>query len=197
MRTEDGALIDEPWVYLGHSPARTPLLVAGRPVRSAEVPQSAARTLHPDASTGGPDGLAATTVTGPPHPDEWPAALFTYGLLRPGQESWRLVAPHAAGDPRPASVSGSVHDTGRGYPAWLPEGCGTTPGVVVPVRDPAALLPVLDAYEGADYRRVRVTVPPDGTVCWATDGDAPGSGRRALSVSATTAPSEISAATAR
>jgi len=38
---------------------------------------------------------------------------------------------------------------------------------VVPLRDPAGLLPALDVYEGADYERVRVVVPADGTVCWA------------------------------
>jgi hypothetical protein len=36
---------------------------------------------------------------------------------------------------------------------------------LVPVRDPAALLPTLDEYEGSAYRRERV-VATDGTVCW-------------------------------
>lgn len=165
IRTDHGTLIASPWCYLGHSTTRRPLLVDGRPVRCADVPQAVAHDLVGEAA--GTDGLDAGTVVGAPHPDEWPAALFTYGLLRPGQPSWHLVAPHAAGTPRPATVPGTVLDTGRGYPAWLPDRPGSTPGVVVPLHDPAAVLPALDAYEGPGYRRVRVVVPADGTVCWA------------------------------
>jgi gamma-glutamylcyclotransferase (GGCT)/AIG2-like uncharacterized protein YtfP len=107
-------------------------------------------------------------VTGAPHPDEWPGALFAYGLLQPWQESWDLVRAHATGPPRRATVAGGVFDTGHGYPAWLPDTEGATPGVVVPVDDPAAMLPALDAYEGAEYERIRVVAcAPDKTVCWA------------------------------
>ncbi len=164
VRAEDGALLADPWCYLGHGAIRRPLLVDGRPVRCAELPQALAREL--DGEPGPGDGLDAPTVVGEPHPDEWPAALFAYGLLQPGQQSWRLVAPHALGPPRPASVPGAVFDTGRGYPAWRPDVSGSTPGVVVPLREPAAVLPALDAYEGAEYQRVRVATA-DGTVCWA------------------------------
>jgi gamma-glutamylcyclotransferase (GGCT)/AIG2-like uncharacterized protein YtfP len=164
VRAEDGAVLADPWCYLGHAAIRRPLLVAGRAVRCAEVGQAVARRLDGEAGPG--DGLDADTVVGSPHPDEWPAALFAYGLLQPGQESWRLVGPHAAGPARPAVVAGAVFDTGCGYPAWLPDRAGSTPGVVVPLRDPAALLPRLDAYEGAEYERIRVTVG-DGTLCWA------------------------------
>jgi gamma-glutamylcyclotransferase (GGCT)/AIG2-like uncharacterized protein YtfP len=165
VRAEDGTRVDAPWCYLGHSAIRRPLLVDGAPVRCADVPQSAAADLAGRPAPG--DGLDADTVRGAPHPDEWPAALFTYGLLQPGQPSWDLVAPHAAGRPRPARVAGTVLDTGRGYPAWLPAGPGHTSGAVVPLRDPAALLPALDDYEGPDYQRIRTVVPSDGTVCWA------------------------------
>ena len=109
--------------------------------------------------------MVADTVVGAPHPDEWPEALFAYGLLQPGQESWSRVGPHAVGLPRPATVRGGVFDTGQGFPAWLPDVPGLTPGVVVPLRDPATLLPALDAYEGPSYERIRVVA--DGTVCWA------------------------------
>ncbi|HZG92508.1 MAG TPA: gamma-glutamylcyclotransferase [Pseudonocardia sp.] len=160
-----GAVVDRPWCYLGHAAVRRPLLVDGAPVRCADVPQADA--AHLDGTPGPGDGLDGDVVAGAPHPDEWPAALFTYGLLQPGQPSWALVAPHAAGPPRAARLDGQVRDTGRGYPAWLPELPGTTPGWVVPLRDPAALLPRLDDYEGPDYRRVRVAAPDDGTVCWA------------------------------
>ena len=155
--------VERPWVYLGHAEIRRPLLVDGAPVRCADVSQDVAGTLSGETAVG--DGLAADPVTGPPHPDEWPAALFAYGLLQPGQVSWRRVDGHAAGPAQPATVAGGVFDTGRGYPAWLPDAPGMAPGVVVPIRDPAALLPALDAYEGPEYERVRVVA--GGTVCWA------------------------------
>ncbi len=158
-----GVPIERPWVYLGLAAIRRPLLVDGAAVRCADVTQAAARTLAGDAATE--DGLDAEPVVGAPHPDEWPAALFAYGLLQPGQVSGNLVGPYAAGPSRPAVVRGGVFDTGRGFPAWLPDAPGRTPGVVVPIRDPATLLPALDAYEGPDYERVRVVA--DGTVCWA------------------------------
>jgi gamma-glutamylcyclotransferase (GGCT)/AIG2-like uncharacterized protein YtfP len=158
--------VDRPWVYLGHSEIRRPLLVDGAPVRCADVPQEAAMTLVGEPAES--DGLDADPVIGAPHPDEWPGALFAYGLLQPGQVSWERVRAHATGPARPTTVAGGVFDSGHGYPAWLPDAPGVTPGVVVPVRDPAELLAALDAYEGPEYERVRaVTRGPDQTVCWA------------------------------
>jgi gamma-glutamylcyclotransferase (GGCT)/AIG2-like uncharacterized protein YtfP len=156
-------VVERPWVYLGHAEVRRPLLVDGVPVRCADVPQEVAMTLVGDPAAS--DGIDADPVTGAPRPDEWPAALFAYGLLQPGQVSWDRVRAHATGPPRRVTVEGGVFDTGRGYPAWLPDADGVTPGLVVPVRDPAALLPVLDAYEGPEYERVRVVA--DGVMCWA------------------------------
>ncbi len=198
VRTDDGAWIDEPWVYLGHRPDRRPLLLDGAPVRCAEQPRAEQpwsrpvpddhrsaddlRTvrLHPDpprtgadrtpavgpAATAGPDGLDAPTVTGAPHPDEWPPRLFAYGLLRPGQVSWSYVEPFATGEHRPASTGGTVLDTGRGYPAWLPDTGGRAHGTVIELRDPVAAFPAMDAYEGPEYERIR-TVLDDGSVAWA------------------------------
>jgi gamma-glutamylcyclotransferase (GGCT)/AIG2-like uncharacterized protein YtfP len=171
VRGEDGGLIDNPWCYLALGAIRRPLLVDGRgPVRCADLPQERARLLDGDPAEG--DGLAAETVRGAPHPDEWPAALFSYGLLRPGHSGWPLVAPHAAGTPRPARATGAVYDTGLGWPALLLDGPGPldgpgeVSGTVVPLRDPVTLLPTLDDFEGPDYRRVRLALD-DGTIAWA------------------------------
>jgi gamma-glutamylcyclotransferase (GGCT)/AIG2-like uncharacterized protein YtfP len=162
VRTDDGNRVDAPWCYVGHGAIRRPLLVDGALVRCADLPQDAARWLDGEAAPG--DGLDAPTVTGAPHPDEWPAALFVYGLLQPGGPSWPLVAPHTAGEPRRAAVDGTVYDTGLGYPALRPGTGGHAPGWVVPVRDPMGLLPTLDAYEGPQYRRERLMTGPDGPV---------------------------------
>ena len=168
VHTGDGLRIEAPWCYLGRSAIRRPLLVGGRPVRCAELGQAAALTL--DGVPAPDDGLAAVTVEGAPHPDEWPAAVFVYGTLRPGRPAWPLLAGHAVGRPRPATVAGRVHDTGRGYPALLPGGRASARGELVAVRDPVALLRRLDRYEGDEYRRVRVAATvddePQVTACW-------------------------------
>ena len=168
VHTGDGLRIEAPWCYLGRSAIRRPLLVAGRPVRCAELGQAAALTL--DGVPAPDDGLAAVTVEGAPHPDEWPAAVFVYGTLRPGGPAWPLLAGHAVGPPRAATVAGRVLDTGRGYPALLPGGRARARGVLVAVRDPVALLHRLDQYEGHEYRRVRAAATADDepqvTACW-------------------------------
>jgi gamma-glutamylcyclotransferase (GGCT)/AIG2-like uncharacterized protein YtfP len=181
VRTEDGGLTERPWCYLALGPIRQPLLVdggpggpgdsgagVGTPVRCADVAQADARHLVGRPATD--DGLDADTVRGTPHPDQWPAALFGYGLLQPWRDGWPLVAPYAAGAPRPATAHGAVYDTGLGWPAMLVDGLpfsgSLVRGTVIPLRDPQALLPMLDEYEGEDYRRVRLTLT-DGTVAWA------------------------------
>ncbi len=163
---EDGLRIDAPWCYLGLSASRRPLLVDGRPVRCSDVGQRDALALCGDPAPD--DGLAADTVTGAPHPDEWPAAVFVYGTLQPGEPAWPLLADHAAGRPRRATAAGRVYDTGRGYPALRAGGTARAPGWVVDVRDPVAALRHLDRYEGDEYRRVRAGVVIDGAA--AADG---------------------------
>jgi gamma-glutamylcyclotransferase (GGCT)/AIG2-like uncharacterized protein YtfP len=166
-RTEDGARYERPLSYLGLSSIRRPLLVDGDPVRCVDVPQSRARELvgrpAPD------DGLGATDADddghGRPAPERWPAALFAYGLLQPGHEGWPLVAPHVGGQPRRASATGIVHDTGLGWPALLLGSGGRTEGTLIPLADPPAVMPALDDYEGPDYRRVRTTLG-DGSLAW-------------------------------
>jgi gamma-glutamylcyclotransferase (GGCT)/AIG2-like uncharacterized protein YtfP len=175
VRTEDGSLIGRPWCYLALGPVRQPLLVDGgdegraAPVRCADLPQSAARNLQGRPAPD--DGLDAETEHGAPNPDQWPDALFAYGLLQPSGHGWPLVAPHASGEHRPATVHGAVYDTGLGWPALLldgPAGHATdrVAGTLITLRDPETALPVLDAYEGPDYRRVRVR-PDNDSPAWA------------------------------
>jgi len=156
----DGTLLDSPFTYLGAADIRRPLLVDGLPVRCSEVPQSEARALvGPPAAS---DGLDATTVHGPPVPDSWPARLFVYGTLQPGERAWHLLEPLVTAV-APAEARGSLLDTGLGFPALVP-GAAPVPGHVVTLRDPAAALPGLDGYEGPGYARRRITV--DGRACW-------------------------------
>ena len=165
--TDDGLRIEAPWCYLGLSAIRRPLLVGGRPVRCADLGQAAAFDL--DGVPAPDDGLSATTVHGAPNPDEWPAALFVYGTLQPGQPAWPLLAGHTVGRPRRAAVAGRVCDTGRGYPALLPDRANLAPGWLITLRQAPVLLGRLDRYEGDEYRRIRVATATDNeaqTACW-------------------------------
>ena len=106
-------------------------------------------------------------------------ALFVYGTLMPGHLRWPMLAADAI-DQRPATVPGTLYDTGRGWPAavfGLTATGRTVPGWVVwfPVRSLGALLPALDEMEGigpipdrSTDPYVRIRVPVDSvTEAWA------------------------------
>ncbi|WP_181780159.1 gamma-glutamylcyclotransferase family protein [Pseudonocardia pini] len=160
VRLSADVLLDSPFAYLGAAAVRRPLLVDGAPVRCSEVPQDAARGLSGVPADS--DGLAATTVDGPPNPDSWPARLFVYGTLQPDGRAWHLLAPLVE-QVRPTVGRGRLFDTGLGFPALLP-GDGNVPGHVVTLRDPAAAFAELDRYEGPEYARRRVLV--EGRAYW-------------------------------
>ncbi|MPZ81515.1 MAG: gamma-glutamylcyclotransferase [Actinophytocola sp.] len=168
VRLDDGALLDRPLAYVAAPggtgrTVRHPLLVGGRPVRCAEVPQAAAAALAGEPAPS--DGLSLLVVDGAPVPEDHPPRLFVYGTLRPGASHWPMLEPHAAGEPRRASLRGTLFDTGRGYPALrLGDGPGVS-GWVVELARPAAALSTVDEYEGEEYHRVRVTLA-GGAVAW-------------------------------
>jgi gamma-glutamylcyclotransferase (GGCT)/AIG2-like uncharacterized protein YtfP len=169
VRLEDGTPLDRPLAYVAaecsDSPrtVRYPLLVDGRPVRCADVPQAAAQALTGEPAGRG--GLELTEVDGVPVADEIPARLFVYGTLQPGAAQWPMLRPHVTGEPRRATLPGTLYDTGFGYPALR---LGAGPGVsgwLVELATPAATLSTVDEYEGKAYRRVRVTAD-GGTQAW-------------------------------
>jgi gamma-glutamylcyclotransferase (GGCT)/AIG2-like uncharacterized protein YtfP len=177
VRTEDDTLLDDVLAYVGLAGIRRPLLVDGEPIRCADLPQTAARVLGGERAPS--DGLSATTLSGAPDPDAWPARLFVYGTLQPGGRSWHLLAAAAAGPAEPVTLPGTLLDTGLGYPAMLREDGPGVPGHVVPLRDPAVLFPRLDRFEGPGYARVRVSTP-DGRSCWTYVWIAPVRGFRSV-----------------
>ncbi|MCT2582757.1 gamma-glutamylcyclotransferase [Actinophytocola gossypii] len=167
VRLAGGALV-EPLAYVAARATqprhnRYPLLVDGRPVRCADVPQAAAAALVGEPAAG--DGLAVLAVDGEPVPEDHPGRVFVYGTLRPDASHWPMLAPYAAGVPRRAELAGTLFDTGLGYPALRLGGPGVA-GWVVELTAPAAALSILDTYEGREYRRTRVTLDDD-TVAWA------------------------------
>jgi gamma-glutamylcyclotransferase (GGCT)/AIG2-like uncharacterized protein YtfP len=163
VRLDDGARLDRVLAYTGAAERRRPLLVNSATVRCAEVEQHVAVTLRGrPAST---DGLAGIVLDGEPVPADYPGRLFVYGTLQPSARAWRLLEPMVDGRPWPARTAGALYDTGLGYPALrLGDGPGVS-GWVVELRTPSAALSAMDAYEGPEYRRVRITLP-DGTMCW-------------------------------
>jgi gamma-glutamylcyclotransferase (GGCT)/AIG2-like uncharacterized protein YtfP len=84
--------------------------------------------------------------------------VFVYGTLMPGRLRWPLIEDHVAAH-RPATVAGTLLDTGYGYPALLLDGRGTVHGVAVDLHAESAgeALDLLDGIEGQAYRRVEVT----------------------------------------
>jgi gamma-glutamylcyclotransferase (GGCT)/AIG2-like uncharacterized protein YtfP len=176
IRTEDGLLLPDVFAYIGASEIRLPLYVDGAPVPCAEVPQADAMDL---VGEPGPDGLDATTITGDPRVDDWPDQVFVYGTLQPTGAAWYIAAPLSVGEPVRAELTGTLYDTGLGWPALRLSGTGTVPGFLVRLRSPAESFAVLDEYEDTDYRRVR-TVLADGTLCWTYEWIAPVDGMRAL-----------------
>jgi gamma-glutamylcyclotransferase (GGCT)/AIG2-like uncharacterized protein YtfP len=160
----DGGEIDSVLAYTGAGMRRMPLLVHGVPVRCAEVDQQGARRLGGWPAKS--DGLDVTPVLGDPSPDDWPDRLFVYGTLQPDRSHWHLLKNHVEGRPEAVTLPGTLLDTGLGYPAFRPGGDGPgVPGHVVRLRSPESAFPVLDEYEGLEYRRVRVVLP-DGKISW-------------------------------
>jgi gamma-glutamylcyclotransferase (GGCT)/AIG2-like uncharacterized protein YtfP len=169
IRTEDGLLLPDVLAYVGASEIRLPLLVDGTPVPCAEVTQADAIGL---VGVPGPDGLDATTITGDPQADDWPEQVFVYGTLQPSGTAWHIAAPWSVGEPVRAELTGTLYDSGFGWPALRLTGTDTVPGYLVRLRSPAEAFAVLDDYEDTDYRRVR-TVLADGTLCWTYEWIAP------------------------
>lgn len=163
VRLADGTVVDGPLAYTAAAPRRQPLLVGGAPVRCADVPQAGAAALVGEPA--GADGLAVRELAGAPDPADFPGRLFVYGTLQPHASDWWRLEPHATGEPRAATLPGALFDTGLGYPALR---LGAGPGVsgwVVDLGEPATTLSTMDEYEGAEYRRVRVSLP-GGQQCW-------------------------------
>ena len=183
VRLDDGALVEAPLAYVAaesSDSARTvryPLLVEGRPVRCADVPQAAAAALVGEPAPD--DGLALLVVEGAPVAADHPRRLFVYGTLQPGASHWPMLEPHVTGEPHRAELPGTLLDTGLGYPALR---LGAGPGVcgwVVDLAAPATALSTVDEYEGEEYRRVRVTLA-GGTIAWAYVWVDPIDGMRSL-----------------
>jgi gamma-glutamylcyclotransferase (GGCT)/AIG2-like uncharacterized protein YtfP len=101
--------------------------------------------------------------------------LFVYGTLMPGRLRWPLIADDVVGR-RPSAVTGTLYDTGLGYPALVLGGDRRVAGWLLGLSDRApAVLEHLDAVEGPRYRRTDVTTV-DGVraLTYAYIGDAAG-----------------------
>jgi gamma-glutamylcyclotransferase (GGCT)/AIG2-like uncharacterized protein YtfP len=96
--------------------------------------------------------------------------VFVYGTLMPGRLRWPILAPFARAY-RPAEASGTLYDSGLGWPVAVFGDGGVIPGVLVEL-DPGRLdeaLPILDEVENTatdTLLRIEVTTL-DGTPAWA------------------------------
>ena len=97
--------------------------------------------------------------------------LFVYGTLRPGDVRWHLLAPYVVDEGHDDSTAGSVHETGRGYPAAVFDASGTIHGRtyrLAPERIDEAL-DVLDTEESSvpgGFARTAITTN-SGIRAWA------------------------------
>jgi gamma-glutamylcyclotransferase (GGCT)/AIG2-like uncharacterized protein YtfP len=176
IRTEDGVPLPDVYAYVGAGQIRLPLLVDGALVPCAEVSQAEAMGL---VGVAGPDGLDATTVIGAPSEDDWPTTVFVYGTLQPTGTAWHIAGPWSVAEPRKAELTGTLYDTGLGWPALRLTGDDLIPGYLLTLRSPAEAFAILDAYEGGEYQRVRVLLA-DGTPCWTYEWTAPVDGMPTL-----------------
>lgn len=101
-------------------------------------------------------------AAGPPVGGDDGGVLFVYGTLLPGHLRWPILEPFVAAH-HPATVVGSLFDTGFGYPAARfddePGSGRIVEGVVVHLHAHRATeaWSTLDAVEGEGYDRVAVT----------------------------------------
>ena len=114
------------------------------------------------------------------HGDDQIGRLFVYGTLQPDHLRWPFLAPFALGR-RTAEVSGTIYDTGHGWPvAVFGPSAHTVPGTLVDL-DPERLheaLAVLDDVEATAtdlLRRIAVTTT-DGLRAWTYHCDRPTDG---------------------
>jgi gamma-glutamylcyclotransferase (GGCT)/AIG2-like uncharacterized protein YtfP len=107
--------------------------------------------------------------------------LFLYGTLQPRCSRWPLLAPFVTSEPRPATTTGHLFDSGMGYPAAVFGPEGRVPGMVVTLGAAEEALAMLDEVEGVAaclFRRRRLLTDatrPAWTYEWtrSTEGLAP------------------------
>jgi gamma-glutamylcyclotransferase (GGCT)/AIG2-like uncharacterized protein YtfP len=97
--------------------------------------------------------------------------LFVYGTLRPGQERWPFLAPFVIDEGHDDSATGTLYDTGLGYPAARFGGRGNIQGRIYSLRIDrlSEALELLDHVEGAVehiFNRVAITTS-SGRDAWA------------------------------
>lgn len=97
--------------------------------------------------------------------------LFVYGTLRPGQVRWQFLAPFVIDEGHDDTVTGTLYDTGLGYPAARFGGRGKIHGRIYSLRIDrlSEALELLDRVEGAVehlFNRVAITTS-SGRNAWA------------------------------
>lgn len=92
--------------------------------------------------------------------------MFVYGTLRQGQTARRLIESYVRTS-EPAACRGTMYAFASGYPGVILDGSTPIVGELVQLDDLPAALPLLDAYEGADFTRILAEVEGPGGLCWA------------------------------
>jgi gamma-glutamylcyclotransferase (GGCT)/AIG2-like uncharacterized protein YtfP len=92
--------------------------------------------------------------------------LFVYGTLRAGEAAHAVVAPYVISAVR-ATALGTMYALPAGYPGVVADDRGVVHGELLTLRDLAAALPALDAYEGDDFTRILAEITTAAGRGWA------------------------------
>lgn len=92
--------------------------------------------------------------------------LFVYGTLRTSEAAHAIVAPYVTHAVR-ATALGTMYALPAGYPGVVADDRGVIHGELLTLRELAAALPALDAYEGEDFTRVLAEVTTAAGRGWA------------------------------
>lgn len=100
--------------------------------------------------------------------------MFLYGTLMPGRPRWPILSGYVVGVPVCASATGTLFDTGFGFPAMFP-GTDPVPGFLVhldsvTLKDALGVLDDVEAVGSGLFRREQV--PCQGELAWVYLGQA-------------------------
>ena len=93
--------------------------------------------------------------------------VFVYGTFRLGEPARAMIDGYVESH-EPASITGRIYAFAEGWPGMVEDDDAVVVGELLWLQELAAALPLLDAYEGEEFRRVlRLARRADGASMYA------------------------------